>query len=140
MTQCPQAEPATTAQRPRLGAHTIAAPATSLSGFAAATALTAGHGPPWLAWFATAISQVLAIALAVEAMIGRLRYQRLHADVVQRGLQLCHTAEETRDLLSDLASTHPDHLGTRLSYRDTRSARRARETSHGPACRRTSAV
>jgi hypothetical protein len=80
----------------------------------------AAHTPGLLGWIAFAALQLTAVILTLDLVLSRWRHQCLYDDVVRTGLAKCTTPQEVRDLLADLASTHPDHLGRRLPYRKSR--------------------
>jgi hypothetical protein len=95
----------------------IAVPASTVGGTAGATALAAMHGPGLLPMLVFLVPQLLAGLVAVEQILARRGLQQLHAEVVRAGVAKCDTPAELRELLGDLAATHPEHLGIRLKYR-----------------------
>ncbi|TMQ82080.1 hypothetical protein ETD83_41365 [Actinomadura soli] len=91
--------------------------ATGVSG-AAVTALSGGSSV--LAAARLLISTVSGVVMEWARWRAFRRYQDLYTETIRHGLTVCKTSAQTRELLADLAATHPEFLGTRLPYRPRR--------------------
>jgi hypothetical protein len=96
--------------------RTIGATITSCAGAGGAATICATHGSSPLALFVFMAMQVWGICELTCRWIIKLRYIDLYRDIVRRAAE--HPDDQDlRTLLVDLASTHLDDVGERISVR-----------------------